>query len=53
MEPLNVVVRSNLRPTEPIEMNCEPLLAGQQLTLYYAGLEEISPELPKEAVYKA
>ena len=47
-----VVVRSNLRPTEPIEVNCEPLLAGRRLTLYHAELEEISLELPKEAVYK-
>ena len=48
-----VVVRSNLRATESNEMNYEPLLAGRRLTLYHAGLEEISPELPKEAVYKA
>ena len=48
-----VVVQLNLRPTEPIEVNYEPLLAGQRLTLYHARLEEISPELPKEAAYKA
>ena len=28
-----VVVRSNLRPTKPIEINYEPLLAGLRLTL--------------------
>ena len=48
-----IVAPLNLRPTEPIEVNYEPLLAGPRLTLYHAGLEEISPELPKEAAYKA
>mgnify|MGYP006951433450 CR=1 FL=1 len=51
--PPNVVAQSNLRPMEPTWMNYEPLLAGLLLTLYHPLLEEITLELPKEAVYKA
>ena len=37
---INVVVQSNPRPTESIEMNWEPLLAGRQLILYQARLRD-------------
>lgn len=47
------MVRLNLGPTEPVEIDYEPLLAGRRLTLCTMQGQRISPELPEEADYKA